>query len=516
MLKKIFLAALIVFSAQTANSEEIKYSLIAVNTGEKGIYLNWEWDGQDKAEIMRRGASGFKTIVVLNDDRTFFFDTLANYGIKYDYYVIYQKHGRKSGRTNSVFNVVRTEEQNPLPTIAEFIRPDKSIINPAFGIYKKNRPLFVWRDGLFNAKFDGFINKNENIFSIFNEYHDIGETGNVLVPAVLWDFNADGRDELILRTGSDTDSTFLSIFTIGDTLKFENKIYLPRAPDFPKGNELHYLAPAYLDGYDAQPSLLVQIGLHYRAYLMAYDITPDFKITQRWSYTTDGPTKGGGSHGIYGVDVDGDGKDEALYGTICMEEGQVKWFAGQGGRPDGKDGWVVGHGNFVSFGDVIPENEGIEIFYCVEGRDKVKGLSGSHLVDGDTGELIWSNPYFTSIGFLANITDEYDGLECGAWSGEGGFWYIYNSEGTMIYSEKCPSSTYMHPLKWTNPAIAEIIIRKKGGGQDLGRFVDSEEGFEVIILPRNGAEERVNTLRPLVPDKVNEVKETSASPMMFF
>ena len=75
------------------------------------------------------------------------------------------------------------------------------------------------------------------------------------------------------------------------------------------------------------------------------------------------------------ADVDGDGKQEIITGSTCIDDnGKILWNTNQG------------HGDAMHVGDLDPENPGLEAWICHE--DKPYGVS---LIDCDTGKIIFHN-----------------------------------------------------------------------------------------------------------------------------
>ena len=75
------------------------------------------------------------------------------------------------------------------------------------------------------------------------------------------------------------------------------------------------------------------------------------------------------------ADVDGDGKQEIITGSSCIDDnGKLLW------------GLNKGHGDAMHVGDLDPSNNGLEAWICHE--DSPYGVS---LVDCDTGKIIFHN-----------------------------------------------------------------------------------------------------------------------------
>ncbi len=167
-----------------------------------------------------------------------------------------------------------------------------------------------------------------------------------------------------------------------------------------------YLAGvAYLSGPDANPSGIFCRGYYDYAFLWAVDFDGK-QLKQRWlssnksgnsytvtTYDADGkgttksysgmkPTSGRGSgtmyqngnHNMSVADVDGDGRDEIVWGSsACDDDGCVLYGTG------------LGHGDAIHLADHCPDRPGLEVFQIHESAPY-----GWDLHDACTGEIIHS------------------------------------------------------------------------------------------------------------------------------
>lgn len=171
---------------------------------------------------------------------------------------------------------------------------------------------------------------------------------------------------------------------------------------------------AYLDG--EHPSAITVRGYYTRMTACAYDVK-DKKLVQRWYFDTGNNSSvdgyGDGNHNCMPADVDGDGKQELVLGSVCLDDdGSVLW------------NYNKGHGDAMHVGDLDPSNEGIEVWICHE--DKPYGVS---LLDGKTGKAIF------------HVDGDSDTGRCCAdniWAGNDGgeFWglgnNVYDSKGNLL------------------------------------------------------------------------------------
>ncbi len=133
---------------------------------------------------------------------------------------------------------------------------------------------------------------------------------------------------------------------------------------------------AYLDG--VHPCVVTGRGYYGRMTATAYKVE-NKKLVKLWFFDTGTSSSsagyGDGNHNTMPADVDGDGKQEIITGSTCIDDnGKILWNTNQG------------HGDAMHVGDLDPENPGLEAWICHE--DKPYGVS---LIDCDTGKIIFHN-----------------------------------------------------------------------------------------------------------------------------
>ena len=94
--------------------------------------------------------------------------------------------------------------------------------------------------------------------------------------------------------------------------------------------------------------------------MVAYDINPStHELTLRWQWSNNGgwsdPWYGNGNHNYCIADVDEDGRDEIVYGSMVIDDN------GKGLSTTG-----LGHGDALHCSDFDPFRPGLEIFACNE------------------------------------------------------------------------------------------------------------------------------------------------------
>ena len=174
--------------------------------------------------------------------------------------------------------------------------------------------------------------------------------------------------------------------------------------DYGNRGERYLACVAALNGPDGTASGVFARGYYTFAYLWAVDFNGK-QLKPRWlhksgsrttysvvnyqtsatgttkSYTPGRSTSGGGSNTLYAngnhnisvADVDGDGKDEIIYGSAAVDD-------------DGKLLYAVGfgHGDAMHLGDLNPERPGLEVFDVHE----EKGTYSWDLHDAATGQVL--------------------------------------------------------------------------------------------------------------------------------
>lgn len=170
-------------------------------------------------------------------------------------------------------------------------------------------------------------------------------------------------------------------------------------------NDRYLAGVAYLDG--ERPYLIMCRGYYTRTTLAAYDFF-DNRFRETWKIDSGfipmrnpfAPTPVGamGSDPVYGMlvnqgnhslsvaDVDGDGRDEIVYGACVIDDDGSVLYSGQGFLQDGRFlNW--GHGDSMHVAVIDPDTPGMEVMHVFEdGRDAPYGHA---LVRAKDGKVIY-------------------------------------------------------------------------------------------------------------------------------
>ncbi|MGM7722424.1 rhamnogalacturonan lyase [Metabacillus sp. Hm71] len=158
-----------------------------------------------------------------------------------------------------------------------------------------------------------------------------------------------------------------------------------------------------------------------------------------------------GAHSLSTADVDGDGKQEIIYGSATIDHnGALLYSSTDVMPPESATPGVtagLGHGDALHVTDIDPEREGLEIFMVHEGGRYAP--YGYALRDAKTGEVI-NGGYTgkdTGRGMIGDIEPDTKGLETWAVG-------LWSANGTKL-SDQAPG-TNMN-IKWSPDMTTQIV-----------------------------------------------------------
>jgi rhamnogalacturonan endolyase len=285
------------------------------------------------------------------------------------------------------------------------------------------------------------------------------ELGTWYSPMIVYDFDGDGKAEVAIKTGEGdhrnedgrvlTGPEYCSVWN-GETGEEIAKVdWIPRGNISDWGDTYgnrasrHMMGVAYLDG--KTPSLLVIRGIYGLMKMDAWYLR-DKQLHKAWSWsnqTSGWKYQGQGQHNIHVADIDGDGCDEILNGSIAIDnDGRIIWSTG------------LGHGDRFYITDVDPDRPGLEVLYSYEDPHPQNGLS---LWDARTGNLIWGITEEISdnqmeFDFTSDIDASVPGMEC--WGDK----FFFSAKGKNLGGKTPPRSEL---IWWDGDLLREMI---RGGG----------------------------------------------------
>ena len=296
---------------------------------------------------------------------------------------------------------------------------------------------------------------------------------------LAYDFDGDGKAEVSMKTADGTTDgagtvigdaaadyrnsagyvlsgpEFLTVFngatgTIMDTVAYDPPRGNVSAWGDGYGNRVdRFLAGvAYLDG--EKPSMMFSRGYYTRTVLVTYDLV-DGKLVKRWTFDSDiagAEYKGQGNHNLSVADVDQDGKDEFVFGSMTIDDdGSVLYNT------------KLGHGDAMHTSDFDPSRPGLEVFAVHESMSQ-SGNRGATFRDAATGEVLWSIPAIrdTGRGAAGDIDPRYAGAEGWAVGGDASWnsprGQLMSAKGELI-AEKIPAANFL--AWWDGDLLREIV-----------------------------------------------------------
>ena len=219
----------------------------------------------------------------------------------------------------------------------------------------------------------------------------------------------------------------------------------------------HYFGAPYLDG--RTPSIFLGRGCYTRHKFCALSVDPaTHNLTQLWRwncYDSRSPWFGNGFHNFAIADVDMDGRDEIMFGSMTIDD------TGYGLATTG-----LGHGDAQHCGDLDPYRWGLEQFTCQEGSQ------GNSYWNATTGEIYYRKSDGGDDGraLAGNFTNNYPGGQGrSVSSGVIGL----SSDKVILTNGDAMSGSYANlnnRIYWDDDLLDEILNSAGGEGRPAAIF----------------------------------------------
>lgn len=315
---------------------------------------------------------------------------------------------------------------------------------------------------------------------------------------LVYDFDGDGRAEVVFKTADGTvDGTgtvignanadyrssagrilsgpeFLTVFDglSGRALSTIN--YEPArgtvsswGDNYGNRSDRFLAGVAYLDGQ--RPSIIMARGYYAKTVVVAYNWRNN-QLSKLWTFDStssgNGAYGGQGNHSLAIGDVDGDSRDEIVYGSMVLDDN------GRGLYSTG-----LGHGDALHLGDFNPGRPGLEVFGV---HESTSAAYGAELHDARTGQILWGvhTGADTGRGLTADIDPRHPGNEMWASGGVG----VRNAAGQLI-TNNTPSINFA--IYWDGDLLRELLDHTGGTGKiDKWNYNNSSM---TRLLTANGA-----------------------------
>lgn len=228
----------------------------------------------------------------------------------------------------------------------------------------------------------------------------------------------------------------------------------------------HFFGAPVLDG--RKPSIFIARGIYTRHKMIAYDVNPaTHQLEERWHWNCNTPGSmwyGQGYHNYCISDVDWDGRDEIVFGSMVIDDN------GKGLSSSG-----LGHGDSQHCSDFDPYSFGQEIFACNESQPN------NNFRDATTSKI-----YYRSVGSrddgranMGKFVDDIPGAQ-GVSSRDDNLVGAAAHAGVDGYSKSSFNITQNFRIYWDGDLCEESFDYRNGKNTE-GHIVKAREG-EIAVL----------------------------------
>ncbi len=228
----------------------------------------------------------------------------------------------------------------------------------------------------------------------------------------------------------------------------------------------YFFGAPYLDG--RKPSIFLARGIYTQHKMIAYDVDPathELTVRWRWNCKNSGSSWfGQGYHNYCIGDVDWDGRDEIVFGSMVIDDN------GKGLSTSG-----LGHGDAEHLGDFDPYSWGQEFFAANESQP------GNNFRNATTSEIYYRFKAGSDDGraIMGNFIDEVPGCQ-GVSARDGALVSSVTHTGSTIYSKSQVHIAQNFRIYWDGDLCSESFNYNEGKNTE-GSIYDALTGRIALL-----------------------------------